>query len=162
MLEDHDCTTPEFNLDGMTAECRLVECHDGDTCKVVTDMLFNKFYKFTLRIAGIDTPEMTSTDKDLRQAAVRARNRMMQLAGVAVTLEETLTRNEVNKILSKKCHRVTVAFGKADKYGRILSTVTNGLDSVADVLLHEKLAYPYAGDTKMTPQDQKKALGLIC
>ena len=48
-----------------------------------------------------------------------------------------------------------------DKYGRLLTNVfLNKEDdkSISDILLEEKLAYKYNGDTKLTEEEQIKLL----
>ncbi len=56
-LEECNRNTPEFSLSGMTLKGKVIECHDGDTCKIALPVL-DTFYKFTCRLYGIDTPEM--------------------------------------------------------------------------------------------------------
>lgn len=145
-------SAPTFALRGVYTG-RLVNIHDGDTFTCVIP-LFDTFYKFSIRLSGIDTPEMTSKDLILKSKALLARNRLFGL----------LTGDHLDTIDWRKSdfdryfenHYVTVLMNckDTDKYGRILADVSN----FADALVSEKLAYRYDGGTKLTEDEINIAL----
>ena len=47
-----------FSLKGKTLQARLVNVHDGDTHTYIIELYPGDFYRFTVRLAGIDTPEL--------------------------------------------------------------------------------------------------------
>jgi endonuclease YncB( thermonuclease family) len=103
--------------------------HDGDTITVrIQDVHPLIGEKIAVRIAGIDTPEMHSSDSCERSAAKRAQ------VLVAATL--------------KKAERIDLLALQRDKYFRILADVRADGESLAEVLLLNGLAYVYNGGTK--------------
>ena len=155
-------STPDFadSFRGLATWARVVECHDGDTCKVVfapNAALPAIMYKFTVRLFGIDTSEMTSATPALRARAVRARNRLLQLSGLTISdLDRAMTRNQVIAELAVAPRVVFVVCHEMDKYGRLLVEVSAGPGprTFNQVLLAEGLAYAYSGDTKMSESEQ--------
>lgn len=148
-----------FSYEGWEGWARVVDVHDGDTITTVFTLDDGKsFFKHRLRLDGIDTYEMTSKNEDLKQKAVRGRNRLIQLitmsdSGVDVTRE--YTRKEILALFNgNDVHLVWIKCGPFDKYGRILCKVfKNNVDAengndMASVLLRENLAYQYSGGHK--------------
>jgi micrococcal nuclease len=122
--------THYYTLDGDVYVCKCVSVYDGDSITVVfTPNGLDKFYKYTIRLDGIDTPEMRTTDPNERAQAIIVRD----------FVRETL----LNKLITIKC-------GKFDKYGRLLAVVyIDGFDkSINDLLIEKKYAYCYDGGTK--------------
>lgn len=104
-------------------------CYDGDTCAVsLADLppLFGDH--ITVRLAGIDTPEMKGTCEEekalARQAQALTQKLMVQAAGIDL-LEP-----------------------KRDKYFRILAKVMADGHEVAQELVKAGLARPYDGGKK--------------
>jgi len=56
--------TPEFTLNGLNTKGRLVNIIDGDSVSIVLPV-FNNFYKYNIRLSGIDTCEMRSKMKNV-------------------------------------------------------------------------------------------------
>ena len=52
---------------------------DGDTLDVVVDLGFMVYHTIRVRIAGINTPEMTAADPATREKAIAAKNRLIEL-----------------------------------------------------------------------------------
>lgn len=157
-----------FSLAGKVLPGMVVSVYDGDTMTVALPV-FGEVYRFTVRVAGIDTPEIKSKSADLRAKAVRARNRVLQLIGLkGVGLEDPLTKKEIEGRLEKERPLVEVACKEWDKYGRLMAEVrpleydrTTGVvrgPSVAEVLIAEKLAYAYGGETKLTEAEQSDVI----
>uniref|UniRef100_A0A6C0LF39 TNase-like domain-containing protein n=1 Tax=viral metagenome TaxID=1070528 RepID=A0A6C0LF39_9ZZZZ len=151
-------STPELSVNGLKTFGRLVEIYDGDTVKVVLNA-FGSYYKFTIRLNGIDTCEMKSKDKVLQEYGVKARDRLFEI----LTDKRVITKNDIKTILDTDVYLVWVECCAKDKYGRVLANIYKNKDdnkSVSDILLDEKLAYKYEGKTKLTDEGIKDYLGL--
>jgi micrococcal nuclease len=99
---------------------------DGDTIDVLIDLGFKIYIKERLRIARIDTAELSSKDPETVKMAIAARDFLVaHLVGMDVII---LT-------------------SKSDKYGRYIAEVIyvdNGIEkNISDILLENKLAVPY-------------------
>tara|TARA_B100001029_G_C14958267_1_gene392869 strand:+ start:298 stop:732 length:435 start_codon:yes stop_codon:yes gene_type:complete len=119
---------PEFSLKGTTKEAKVVSVYDGDSCKVVFP-LQEKLYKWTCRLAGIDTPEL------------RTRNKLEKAHGLLV--RDKLREKILNKVVTLKCFEF-------DKYGRLLISIYCDDDklSVNQWLIDNDYAFKYDGGTK--------------
>lgn len=103
--------------------------HDGDTLTVkVADVHPLLGEKISVRISGIDTPEMYSPDLCERKAAITAQRIVRQILLGA--------------------QRIDLHSVQRDKYFRILADVRADGESVGQKLLSYGLAYPYNGGTK--------------
>ena len=134
--------TEEFTLNGLTKKCKILKVYDGDTLWLSTK-LFDKLYKFKIRMMGYDSPEMkprlNNPNRELEiEAAIRAKNRLEELI--------------LNKIVNVKFH-------KDDKYGRPLCTIytykTNGyicksktIININSIMIEEGFGYSYDGGKK--------------
>lgn len=121
----YDCmhTDTEFKC------VRYIDCYDGDTCTVDIPNTHPYFGKDAhVRIYGINAPEITSKDLCEKKAAQRAKARVIELVSNA---------KQINLI----------DIGK-EKFGRILAKIIADGQNVGSILLNEKLAYEYYGDTK--------------
>jgi endonuclease YncB( thermonuclease family) len=108
----------------------VTRVYDGDTVTVVAT-LFRATYEFSVRVRGVDCPEMRTRDPDEKHVALLARDAVR-----ALVLGRWVVLGDV----------------AADKYGRLLATVATpeGAD-VAEDLLARRLAVPYGGRTKNAP-----------
>jgi endonuclease YncB( thermonuclease family) len=154
-------STPELSISGLKTYGRLVDIYDGDTIKVILPT-FGSYYKFSVRLNGIDTCEIRSKDKVLQDTAIKARDRLFEL----VTNSKVNTKNDIKKILEADVYLVWVECDDKDKYGRVLANIykdkeTETTKSFSAILLEEKLAYKYEGKTKLTEDDIKKELNII-
>lgn len=107
---------------------RLGKIVDGDTFKVYLSCKYKLFCKdISVRVRGIDTPELKSKDKATRTRAKQAKS---------------FTRNFLTnkKIYLKNCSR--------DKYFRLLCDVYADKKNLAEALLFHGLAIPYHGGKK--------------
>lgn len=100
----------------------VVHVVDGDTVDVVVDLGFQISYDVRLRLYGIDTPELRSSDAQERADAQVAKRRVAEL------------------LLDRK---VTLETFKTDKYGRYLSVIYLDNANINEQLLTEGLAVPY-------------------
>jgi endonuclease YncB( thermonuclease family) len=151
-------STPELSINGLKSYGRLIDIYDGDTVKVILPT-FDSYYKFTIRLNGIDTCEIRSKDKILQDNAIKARNRVFEL----LTNNKVNTKNDIKNILESEVYLVWVECVNKDKYGRILANIykdNNITKSISDILLEEKLAYKYEGKTKLSEDNIKEELNI--
>lgn len=129
---------------GAKRYAKIVSVYDGDTITVATRLSRKEpHYHYSVRIAGIDTPELrpsrSDPDADLhKEAGIRARNRVREL----------LPEGSV----------VLIEFSKEGKYGRLLGEVhtlyrrlfwtPRRALNVGQHLVETGLALPYDGKGK--------------
>lgn len=106
-----------------------VRNYDGDTITVnipnVHPLLGEEI---TVRVAGIDSPEMTAQDQCEKRQAIRAKERVRELMASS--------------------GRITLTHIQRDKYFRILADVFADDVNIAQDLLGRGLAVPYDGGHK--------------
>ena len=108
---------------------QLISIYDGDTFKVNIAELHPLIGdNISVRVAGIDTPELKSKDPEEKFKAYQAK-----------ALAEKVLRNSQSIVL----HNV-----RRDKYFRILADVFVDGVNLAEVMLNSGLAKPYDGKTK--------------
>ena len=150
-LRNFNIKTPLFSFNGFRTEARVVNVIDGDTIAVVFST-FNQYYKFHLRINGIDTCEIHSKNEILKTKALKAKNRMIDLlyAEEIMKKEEVKNTKEIIDLFEKKVCIIWLECLEFDKYGRLLGNIfiTDKKINVANVLLKENLAYEYHGGKK--------------
>lgn len=119
--------------DDKTFRCvEVLKNYDGDTLTVNipnVPALIGK--KISVRVHGIDTPEVKTKNQCEKEAGRRARN---------------LVTSTLKNAKSIELHNV-----QRDKYFRILADVMVDGRSLKDVLLKNNLAYSYDGGTKQHP-----------
>lgn len=149
-LANHGINTPPFSLKGLHTLVRIVSIYDGDTVKAIIPM-FGTCFKFDLRLNGIDTCEIRTTDTEIKVLAEKARDRLFEL--ITNTKAENLTKNKIESYLDKHPCIIRIECLDNDKYGRILADlyIENEQRSLSQVLIEESLGYPYNGGRK-TPQ----------
>jgi len=111
---------------------RVIKVYDGDTITIASKLPFNDspLYRLSVRLNGIDAPEIKGKTEDEKLAAKQTRN---ALAGL---------------ILNKY---VTLKNIQSEKYGRILADVYFGDLHLNEWLIKEKYAVKYDGGTKKSP-----------
>lgn len=113
---------------------RVIKCYDGDTITIAAYLPYknSELYKFSVRINGIDCPEIKSkcvSEKDCAQIA---------------------KKYVEDKILHKMVRLENVSL---EKYGRILADVYIDNISIGDYLIGHRLAVKYDGGTKKIPDN---------
>jgi len=119
--------------DETTFRCvQVLKNYDGDTLTVTIPGVHPLLGKsVSVRVAGIDTPELRGKARCEKEAARAARN-----------LVHSLIRGAKNVELRNVAR---------DKYFRILAEVYVDGKSVGQTLLKNRLAYSYDGGTKLHP-----------
>ena len=88
-------------------------------------------YRFSVRLNGIDTPEIKGKDEDEKQCAVLARDALKELiVGRNVELRNVQT----------------------EKYGRILAEVYCDNINLNEWMITQRFAVKYDGGTKVSPR----------
>mgnify|MGYP005995995245 FL=1 len=122
--------TPYFSLCDQEFTCKCVKVYDGDTITVIFKPFEQtSFYKFRIRLSGIDTPELRTKNKEEKKKGIIVRDFLRELV--------------LGKIITIKC-------SDFDKYGRILADIyIKDMDKSINTLLIEKgYAYSYDGGMK--------------
>lgn len=148
--------TPYFSLNNLCTFARLVDLHDGDTITCIIP-LFNNYYKFKIRLNGIDTCEITSKNDELKHKALLARQKVLQLLCKNYNLDLNCTKKDIKQFLSENIYTIWIKCYDFDKYGRLLAdiyTSPNDIKSISTILIESHLAYSYTGQTKLTDDEQ--------
>ena len=113
---------------------RVIKCYDGDTITIAAYLPYKNspLYKFSVRLNGIDCPEMKTHNENEK--------------AVAKIAKEKLSEKILNKI-------VTLENVSTEKYGRLLADVIYEGQSMGVWLLEQHLAVNYNGGTKINPKD---------
>lgn len=143
VAEKYNPDAPKFSMKDNRVEALCTSVYDGDTIRAVFPIpgVGGKEFEWSLRIVGIDTPELRRSGEKEKAWAILARDRVRELIlGKAVTLE----------------------LGGFDKYGRVLTTVywsgENGIKhNLTDTLQNENLGRPYEGYGTKTDWENEEA-----
>ena len=120
---------------------------DGDTIDVTLDLGFSLTKKERVRIAGVDTPEKRTRDKEEKILGIDATNWMKE------KLTETIKGDEELGIRTElKCG--------VGKYGRLLGWLYVGDDefSLNEQMITEGYAWAYDGGTKQKNFEDLRAI----
>lgn len=153
LINCKDCEIECFNLEGQEFQAKATNIYDADTCRLVF-YLNGKLVKYTVRLVGIDTPEIRprlnveNRDQEIA-AAKRARNRLIQLAtDQEIELDNTPGKKSIQKLLDANKKLITIKCEEFDKYGRLLGKLYDGETCFNELLIEEGHAYAYGGGTK--------------
>lgn len=121
---------------------RVIKVYDADTITIATkldvkDETENPLYRFSVRLNGIDAPEMKG--KDITEEEKKAAQEAQQFVAKLVMNKYVTLKNVSN-----------------EKYGRILADVYIDNIHLNDVLLKERYVVPYDGGTKKKPESWLK------
>ena len=114
----------------------VVKCYDGDSITVASHLPYDDspLYRFSVRVLGIDCPEMRTKCKDEKQCAKMAKAHLKEL------------------IMNQK---VILNVHGLDKYGRVLADVELFKDdqsiNIAEEMIKNRYAVAYAGGKKTPP-----------
>jgi len=117
-----------FPIDGG----RVIKVYDGDTITIASKLPFNDspLYRLSVRLNGIDAPEIKGKSEDEKTAAKHTRDAL-----AALILNKYVTLKNIH----------------SEKYGRILADVYCGELCLNEWLIRERYAVEYDGGTKKTP-----------
>ena len=111
---------------------KVIKVYDGDSITIAAKLPFENslLYRFSVRLNGIDTPEIKGKNEDEKEAAKNARDALSKLI-----LNKYIVLKNVDN----------------EKYGRILADVYLGELHINDWLVRERYAVRYDGGTKRGP-----------
>jgi len=113
---------------------RVIKVYDADTITISSKMPYedSPLYRFSVRLKGIDAPEIKGKDvsEDEKEAAILARDFLAKL------------------VLNKYVRLENI---ENEKYGRILADVYYGDIHLNELLLKERYAVKYDGGKKSKP-----------
>lgn len=111
---------------------RVIKVYDGDTITIASKFPFedSPLYRLSVRLNGIDSPEIKGKTDDEKIAAKNARNALSGLV--------------MNKYVSLQNIQ-------SEKYGRILADVYVDSLHVNQWMLQQRYAISYEGKTKVHP-----------
>jgi endonuclease YncB( thermonuclease family) len=101
---------------------RVVDIYDGDTITVILKILDN-YYRFTVRLNGIDTCEIKTRNAILKNKALQARNEVYHQITSNILSDEKIDRKHMRMILNENVYMVNLHIYDTDKYGRLLADV---------------------------------------
>jgi micrococcal nuclease len=111
---------------------------DGDTIDVVIDLGFDIMFASRVRLAGIDTPESRTKDKDEKALGLESKEYLKKAI------------KDAKSVVIK-----TEKINSSEKFGRILGWlyVDGDTESVNDKMINDGYAWGYMGDTKVKDFD---------
>jgi micrococcal nuclease len=114
---------------------------DGDTIDVIIDLGFDVLFASRVRLAGIDTPESRTTNKEEKALGLEAKE----------YLKKYLKDAKAVVIRTEKMN-------SSEKYGRILGWIyVNGeSESINNKMINDGYAWGYLGETKVKDFDALK------
>ena len=110
---------------------------DGDTIDVTIDLGFDLYKKERVRVAGVDTPDKRTRDKEEKVLGIDATNWLKERLEAAIKGDDELTIR-------------TELVGGVGKYGRLLGWLYIGdaETSLNELMISEGYAWSYDGGTK--------------
>ena len=113
---------------------RVIKVYDGDTITIASKLPYDAspLYRFSVRLNGLDAPEIKSKNNEEKIAAINVREILSEL------------------ILHKYVHLENI---QTEKYGRILADVYIENLHINKYLLDNKYAVPYDGGKKIIPEN---------
>lgn len=116
----------------------VIKVYDGDTITIASKlpgMNDSPTYRFSVRLNGIDTPEIKGKTNEEKQMAELARNKLENL------------------ILHQK---VILRDVQTEKYGRVLAQVYLGNTCLNEWMINKRFAVRYDGGKKQSPKSWKR------
>ena len=116
---------------------KVIKVYDGDTITIATRLPNDKtIYRFSVRLRGIDSPEIHGKTENEKALAVKSRDALSQLV----------------------YHKIIVLQNvEYEKYGRLLADIyllgQETKPTINQWMLDQKYAVPYDGGTKMIPKE---------
>lgn len=113
---------------------RVIKVYDGDTITIaskIPNLKNSQIYKFSIRLNGIDTPEIKGSNEDEKKIAILARDALSE------------------KIMGKDVYLKNIKF---EKYGRLLCNVYYENLNLNNWMIENKYAVIYDGGTKKSPE----------
>ena len=116
---------------------QVIKVYDGDTITIATRLPYpdSPMYRFPVRLAGIDCPEIKGKTEDEKSIAQLAKKEMENL-----TMYKTVTLKNISN----------------EKFGRVLADVYLNDIHLNKYMVERKFAVAYDGGTKKAPDNWVK------
>ena len=113
---------------------RVIKVYDGDTITIASTIPIkdSPLYRFSVRLNGIDTPEIKGSNEIEKRVALLARDALSE------------------KILYKDVELINV---QTEKYGRLLAEVVFCGENMNEWMITKRFAVKYDGGTKKSPDN---------
>ena len=113
---------------------RVIKVYDGDTITIASTIPIkdSPLYRFSVRLNGIDTPEIKGSDEIEKRVALLARDALSE------------------RILYKDVELINV---QTEKYGRLLAEVVFRGENMNEWMITKRFAVKYDGGTKKSPDN---------
>lgn len=118
--------TQVFSFKNLKTKAKVIKVYDGDTIWVAFNYQ-GKYIRIKIRLDGIDTPELRSSNRIEKKKAIDARDYLKRMID--------------NRIITLHC-------GKFDKYGRLLGTIYYKNVNINTNMIDVKHAVAYDGGKK--------------
>jgi micrococcal nuclease len=118
---------------------KVIKIYDGDTITIATKLPLkydeedSPYYRYSIRLNGIDCPEMRTKNAEEKECAILVRDYLRSLLTDKIVI---LKNVEVER-----------------KYGRLLADVYLGDVNICELLLSKNMAVKYNGGTKECPDN---------
>jgi len=137
-----NCTSKRYKLEEyknikpyvpQITEGIVVKVYDGDTITIISKLPYkeSEYYRFSVRLFGIDSAEIKGNEKE-KETAIKARDALSA------------------KILN---HTVTLRDVTSEKYGRLLANVYLDNECINGWMLNNGYAIAYDGGKKTRPDE---------
>lgn len=112
----------------------VIKVYDGDTITIASKLPYveSPLYRFSVRVNGIDCPEMRTSDSNEKECAQMAKEFLYDLL---------MNKNVVLKDVD------------TDKYGRLLADVYIDNQNISELMIEKRFAVKYDGGTKQVPDN---------
>jgi len=112
----------------------VIKVYDGDTITIASKMPYkdSPMFRFSVRLSGIDSPEIKSTSVNEHSLALLSKDAL------------------TSRLLGKNVELKNVSL---EKYGRLLADVYYDGVHMNKWMLEHKFAVPYSGKTKVRPPE---------
>ena len=116
---------------------KVIKVYDGDTITIATRLPNDKtIFRFSVRLRGIDSPEIHGKTEIEKALAVKSRDALSQLIYHKIIMLQNV---------------------EYEKYGRLLADIyllgQETKPTINQWMLDQKYAVPYDGGTKMIPKE---------
>ena len=149
LLQCNLIDTQPFSLNGYVCLAKVLKVYDADTLTVALEYL-GKFYRFSIRVSGIDTCELRSKNKQAKDLGYLAKNELLD-----ILTDSRVQHPDGNDFFEDNNVIVELSCQRFDKYGRLLGVIkTLSGVNVGEHLIANGYAYRYLGGTKLTEQEQ--------
>jgi endonuclease YncB( thermonuclease family) len=113
---------------------KVIKVYDGDTFTMISKLPYTEgpIYRFSVRMKGIDSPEIKGKTNNEKELANKSRDALSKLILGKIVILKNIS---------------------SEKYGRILADVYIGDLCVNEWMLENNFAVKYDGGTKNRPND---------